>query len=240
MTRSRPTLAVIAGTGVAEHFATAAGRSVTTRFGKARVYLESRGRFYVLPRHGPGHGTPPHRINYRANIAGLHRLGVSKVIATSAVGSMNPDIGVGEIGLLGQFIDFTKCRASTFFDDEVSHVDMTSPYSEVLNSVLKRAGAELGIRLHAGLVYACTEGPRFETPAEVRMLRMLGADVVGMTGVPEVVLANELGLEYASVVIVTNWAAGMQGAVSHEDVVSVMREAGGRAKTLVEAAAKLL
>lgn len=240
MTRSRPSLAVIAGTGVAESFGTRGPRWVKTKYGSTFVSLDVRGRFYVVPRHGKEGVIPPHRINHRANISALFSLGVRRVMAVSAVGSADPGLGVGEIGLLGQFIDLSGGREATFFDDEIRHTDMTRPYSEALNAALKEAAEDLGLRLHSGLVYVCTRGPRFETAAEVTMIRGLGGDVVGMTGVPEVVLARELGLEYASVVVVTNLAAGLQERVSHEEVEAAMREAGGKASALVEKAAKLL
>jgi len=227
--------AVIAGTGVAEHFSLGDQILVETGYGKVGVYASRSGGFLVLPRHGPGHSVPPHRINYRANIEALRKAGASKVIATSAVGSMNRAFGVGRLGLVGQFLDFTKSRPSTFFDDEVRHTDMTEPYSAEVNAAVAASAKKLGLRLHEGLVYVCADGPRFETAAEIKMFRRLGGDVVGMTGVPEVVLAKEAGLEYSSVVIATNWAAGMQEAVSHKEVLRVMKSAGRQVKELVEA-----
>lgn len=231
---------MIAGTGATENFDVSRPETVKTPYGGALTYRSKKGGYYVLPRHGRGHKVPPHMINYRANIAALEQLGVKKIIATSAVGSMNPKFGIGQIGLAVQFLDFTKRRDATFFDDEAAHTDMTHPYSASLNGELGRAAQGLGIRLRKGLVYVCAEGPRFETAAEIRMFRKLGGDVVGMTGVPEVVLANEKGLEYASVVIATNWAAGLQKKVSHEEVLKVMRRTGTQAKELIEATVKRL
>ncbi len=231
---------VITGTGVTEHFGASVPETVETRYGSAEVYQSRDGGYYFLPRHGPGHTVPPHMINYRANLAALEKLGVKRVLATSAVGSMKPSFGVGRIGLVDQFLDFTKRRNETFFSEEVAHTDMTNPYSVGLNRALADVGSHLGIRLSRGLVYVCAEGPRFETAAEIRMFRKLGGDVVGMTGVPEVVLANEKGMEYASVVIATNWAAGMQEKVSHEEVVRVMKKTGMKVKELIEATIKRL
>jgi len=234
MTSALP-VGIITGTGVTERFELSRPKIIGTRFGSTKVFFDEGGDYVVLPRHGTAHKLPPHRINYRANIAALAQLGVRRVIATSAVGSMNQGFRVGEIGVVNQFIDFTKMRQSTFFEEEVVHTDMTYPYSRRLNLELSSAARELGVRLRQHLVYACTEGPRFETAAEIKMYRMLGGDVVGMTGVPEVVLANEMKLEYASVVIATNWAAGMQPKVSHEEVLGITKKAGRTVKELIEA-----
>ncbi len=235
MTRTRP-VGIITGTGVTEHFDLSRPRTVGTRFGRATVFVDEKAGYVVVPRHGPGHRSPPQAINYRANIAALEQLGVTDVIATSAVGSMSRKFRVGEAGLVEQFLDFTKNRVTTFFEKEVVHTDMTYPYSRRLNRVLSSAAERVGIVLSQHLVYVCAEGPRFETAAEIRMYKMLGGDVVGMTGVPEVVLANELKLEYASVVIATNWAAGMQSRVSHGEVLKVMKKSGKTVKLLIEEA----
>jgi len=220
------------------HFSLGKRIDIETRYGTATAYEAMDGAFYVLPRHGPEHSVPPHMINYRANIAGLAELGVNDIVATSAVGSMNTEFGVGELGLIQQFIDFTKRREATFFDEAVKHTDMTSPYSEALNGKLLRAARGLGLKLRSGLVYVCTEGPRFETSAEVKMFRDLGGDVAGMTGVPEVVLADEKGIRYASLVVATNWAPGMQKKVSHEEVLRVMKRSGRSARDIIQAMIK--
>jgi len=233
MTSAHP-VGIITGTGITERFDLNRPRIVRTRFGRVNVFFQEGGHYVILPRHGPAHKTPPHGINYRANIAALAQLGVRAVVATSAVGSMNAAFRVGEIGVTDQFLDFTKRRQSTFFEDKVVHTDMTNPYSGRLNLELSMAANRIGIHLRQRLVYVCAEGPRFETAAEIKMYKMLGGDVVGMTGVPEVVLANEMKLEYASVVIATNWAAGMQPKVSHEEVLRVMKKSGKRVKELIE------
>ena len=241
MTRkSRRAAGVVSGTGVTEHFEVSGKETVKTEYGTAVVYPAKDGPYYLLPRHGLGHGIPPHMVNYRANIAALHQLGVKSIISTSAVGSMNPKFGVGRVGLVDQFIDFTSRRGGTFFDDRVRHVDMTNPYSSRVNESLLKAGKEVGLTLHPGLVYVCVEGPRFETAAEIRMFRRLGGDVVGMTGVPEVVLAREAGIEYSSVAVATNWAAGIQARVSHAEVLDEMRRIGPQVKSLIVAAVRLL
>ncbi len=235
MTRTSPPVGVITGTGVTEHFDLSRPKLLRTRFGKATVYPHPAGAYVVIPRHGAAHKSPPHGINYRANIAAFEQLGIKEVIATSAVGSMNQGFRVGEIGLVEQFLDFTKRRQTTFFEEKVVHTDMTNPYSRHLNLELSVAAKRMGVDVRTHLVYVCAEGPRFETAAEIKMYKILGGDVVGMTGVPEVVLANEKRLEYASVVIATNWAAGMQPKVSHEEVLKVMKKSGKTVKQLIEA-----
>ena len=238
MPKSRRTLAVIGGTGVIGHFGLGKRLDLETPFGEAVAFEAEDGGYFVLPRHGPEHSVPPHRINYRANIAALEELGVDEVVATSAVGSMNRKFRVGQMGLVEQFLDFTKRRDGTFFDDSVHHTDVTNPYDAGLNAKLRKAAESLGMKVRTGLVYVCAEGPRFESAAEVRMFRNLGGDVVGMTGVPEVVLANEKGMHYASVVVATNWAAGMQRKVSHEEVLKVMKKSGRMARDLIQAMIK--
>ena len=235
MTRDGGPAGVITGTGVTERFDLSRPKSVRTAYGRATVYLQEGGDYVLIPRHGAAHSLPPHGINYRANIAALEQLGVREVVASSAVGSMNRGFGVGRIGLVEQFLDFTKRRQNTFFERRVVHTDMTNPYSGRLNRKLAEAAEKLGVDVRGRLVYVCAEGPRFETAAEIRMYRALGGDVVGMTGVPEVVLADELGMEYASVVMATNWAAGLQARVSQEEVLEVMKRSGGVVKRLIEA-----
>jgi len=208
---------------------------VRTRYGNASVFLQEGDDCIIIPRHGAAHKYPPHAINYRANIAALEKLGVREVIATSAVGSMTQEFRVGEIGLVEQFLDFTKRRQITFFEDSVVHTDMTHPYSRRLNLEIVAAARRAGVDIRQHLVYVCTEGPRFETAAEIKMYRMLGGDVVGMTEVPEVVLAKELKLDYAAIAVATNWAAGMQSKLSQEEVLRVMKKTGKTVKQLIGA-----
>ena len=210
-------------------------RRVRTRYGSVTVYLCSTGRtdFFYLPRHGKGHEVPPHLINFRANLRALSALGVRSIIATGAVGSISQKLQVGEVGLLDQFIDMSK-RHVTFFDTRPVHVDMTHPYDALLQRKVARSASSARIALNRGLTYVSVEGPRYETAAEVRMFGMLGGDVVGMTGAPEAILANELGIKYASIVVATNRGAGIQEKVSHEEVVTLMAKAAPRLKRLLE------
>jgi len=210
-------------------------RRVRTRYGGVTVHLSSTGRneFFLLPRHGRSHEIPPHRINFKANLSALSSLGVRRVIATGAVGSISKKLRVGGMGLLDQFIDLSK-RHLTFFDSRPEHVDMTHPYDAELQAKVARAAAEARIPLCRGLTYISVDGPRYETAAEIRMFGMMGADVVGMTGAPEAVLANELRLKYVSIVIATNLGAGIQRSVSHEEVIGLMSKAAPKVKTLIE------
>jgi 5'-methylthioadenosine phosphorylase len=170
-----------------------------------------------LPRHGEKHTWPPHKINYRANIWALHALGVERILATNAVGAINIKYMPGDLAVPSDFVDFTKNRSHTFYDEApVTHIDVSEPYCPELRKILLKA-AENGVeRTWHDVVYVCTEGPRYETPAESRMFRGLGCDVAGMTGIPEVVLARELEMCYASLCFITNMAAGLQKHLSAE------------------------
>lgn len=235
--------AIIGGTGVydQELLADVRSETVATPFGEVALIRGGyQGREVAfLPRHGSRHSVPPHRINYRANVWALAQIGVRRVLATTAVGSMHPDMAPGAFVFIDQFIDFTRARTQTFFDGGeagVVHADFTEPYCPELRQALVAAAAAQGIAYHGAGTYVCTEGPRFETPAEVRALRRLGGDLVGMTNVPEVVLAREAGLCYATVSMVTNWAAGIAAApLAHDEVLQVMKENGERLRTLLMA-----
>lgn len=223
-------VAIIGGTGVYDPalLKDVLTLDVQTRYGSVRVttgiYMDHDVLF--LPRHGEGHSVPPHRINYRANIMSLKQLGVECILSTSAVGSLNKDMKPGDLAVVDQFIDFTKCRASTFFDGEdgrVVHTDYTEPYCPDLRKRILSSGKSLDVSMHSKACYICTEGPRFETPAEIRMFQYIGGDVVGMTNVPEVTLAREAGICYATVATVTNWAAGISSTrLTHEEVLDVV------------------
>jgi 5'-methylthioadenosine phosphorylase len=229
------TTAVIAGSGMETLFSVKKEKKVGTEHGAVTVYLCStqRSDFFFLPRHGKGHEVPPHLINHKANLSALSSLGVRSVIATCAVGSISGKLEVGGLGLLDQFIDMSK-RHVTFFDTRPVHVDMTYPYDGELQDMVARAGSLARVKLKRGLTYVSVDGPRYETAAEVRMLGMLGGDVVGMTGAPEAILANELGIKYASIVVATNKGAGLQDAVTHEEVLALMAKTAPMVKRLIQ------
>jgi len=203
-------------------------RRVSTPYGEAEVEILRPGEEEIafLARHGKNHTLPPHKVNYRANIAALKALGVSNTLASATVGSLNPQIVPGKLALLTQFLDFTWGRGTTFCEEgEVKHVDVSDPYCPSLRRALLECAAKQGLLLHPQATYVCTQGPRFETPAEIEMFRRLGGDLVGMTGVPEVVLAREAGICYAAIALVTNWAAGFgEKPLSHEEFSALSRE----------------
>ncbi|MFZ5943772.1 MAG: S-methyl-5'-thioadenosine phosphorylase [Bacillota bacterium] len=221
--------AVIGGTGVYNpHLLTSIeDYGVKTPYGDVNLKIGQLGQKPVafLARHGVKHSVPPHKINYRANIMALKKLGVKKIIATAAVGSLNKIMAPGHLVLLNQFIDFTKGRVQTFYEGDengVLHIDMTNPYCTHLQQEIERV-CPLDITLHKNGCYVCTEGPRFETPAEINMFKQWGGDLVGMTSVPEVVLARELGMCYAGIAMVTNYAAGIsEHPLTHKEVVETM------------------
>jgi len=219
---------------------------VETPFGEVELYrgLCEGKEVAFLPRHGPGHTVPPHLVNYRANIWALRALGVERAVATAAVGSLRRRLRPGDAVIIDQFLDFTKSRPATFFTGGaygVVHVDYTEPYCREVRRALLSAAREAGLRAHDGGCYACTEGPRFETPAEIRMFARLGADVVGMTSVPEAVLAREAGICYGTVAMVTNYAAGMAGRpLSHQEVLDLMAANAARLRWLLARAIELM
>ena len=239
-------IGIIGGTGVYDPNILKEIREETlnTKYGKVTVkigtYLDEEIAF--LPRHGAGHKVPPHKINYRANIYALQELGVEKIIATAAVGSLNLDMKLGDFVLLDQFIDFTKDRVQTFYEGEegVVHVDFTEPYCPELRELLQKASKEVGLKVQPIGNYVCTEGPRFETPAEIKMFKQWGGDLVGMTSVPEVILAREAEICYATVAMVTNFAAGISPKpLTHAEVVEIMAENTKNLQSLIMKAIEL-
>lgn len=157
-----------------------------------------------IARHASGHSIPPHKINYKANIDALKKCGVTRIIATNSVGSLNEDMGPGSFVIPDDFLDFTSVRDKTFYNDKVVHIDATEPYCNNIAQTIASCGDVI-----LGGTYVCTEGPRFETPAEIKMFKMFGGDVVGMTGLPEAILAREREMCYSSICIVSNFAAGI-------------------------------
>lgn len=197
-----------------------------------------------IPRHGFTHSITPHLINYRANIWAMKKIGVQDIIATTAVGSMNLDMKPGDFVIIDQFIDFTKNRHTTFYEGGergVVHVDVTNPYCPTLRDVLSKAAKQSEIHVHNVGTYVCTEGPRFETPAEIKAFSKLGGDLVGMTNVPEVVLAREAEMCYVTVSMVTNYAAGISPLpLTHGEVLDTMRDNTEKFKKLIMASIAMI
>lgn len=245
---SKAPVLIILGSGLYALFTKESSltENIETSFGTAQVSeLKSptTKRIYIMMRHGKNHSIPPHLINYRANISAAKELGVGHIIATASVGSLSKSYPIGSYVLINQFLDFTKSRASSAFYEKAenfAHTDMTTPYSEEIRKALQKALRSEKATFSSKGTYVCTEGPRFETPAEIRMYRKLGADVVGMTGVPEVVIANELGIPYATLCHVTNMAAGMQSEVSQMEVNLEMKKSIARTRAILEKAIEAL
>ena len=222
-------IAIIGGTGVydPEIFSDTKEELINTKYGCVPIIIGtySGKQIAFISRHGKGHQTPPHKINYRANIEAIYKLNVKKVISTAAVGSLKKEFKPGDFVILDQFIDMTKNRTYTFFDGEsgVAHVDMTDPYCPEIRQILINQCNKLDLSFHKNGTYICTEGPRFETPAEIALYASWGGDLVGMTNVPEVILAREKELCYATVAMVTNYGAGISdSSLTHKEVIEVM------------------
>jgi 5'-methylthioadenosine phosphorylase len=180
-------------------------------------------------------------VNYRANLWGLRELGVERIIATNAVGAIDDELQPGSIVVPLDIIDLTKSRRNTFYEGSpVTHVDVSSPYCPTIVKTLSDSAAGNGRKGKEGIVMACTEGPRYETPAEIRMLRTLGGGIVGMTAAPEVFLARELEMCYGSICFVSNMAAGLQRTLSAQEVEERGRDSGQILnKIIIEAVEKM-
>ena len=193
-----------------------------------------------LARHGNGHTIPPHMVNYRANLWALHSEGVSEIVSVATVGGIHPDLGPGRIALPEQIIDYTHGRKDTFFDNldlPVRHYDFTEPYCPKMRELCKQAAKNTGEQLFDGGIYAAVQGPRLETAAEIDRLELDGATMVGMTGMPEAVLARELKISYAAICPVANHAAGRGGSlhvIRYEDIDAVLGETLKRVRNLIE------
>ncbi|TPQ26529.1 S-methyl-5'-thioinosine phosphorylase [Methylomonas koyamae] len=212
------TLAIIGGTGLTQiaELSITGEQTLETPFGSPSapyVFGELNGHSLIfLARHGNPHRIPPHKINYRANIWGLHQLGATEIIGVAAVGGIGAAMGPAKIAIPTQLIDYSYGREHTFFADElehVTHIDFTEPYTPSLRQRILRAANTAGIEVYDGGVYGCTQGPRLETIAEIKRMANDGCDLVGMTGMPEAALARELEIPYANISVVANWAAGI-------------------------------
>lgn len=253
------TLAIIGGTGLTEFpelDVTATHADLTTDLGapsspiiEAKFSTEAIKtspllagiRLLFLARHGHPHAVPPHKINYRANVLALKELGTDQVLAVNAVGGIHEKSIAGHINVPHQIIDYTWGRESTYFDGEyqpLDHIDFSHPYDEAMRQNLVKAlqGLNLSCGFSAFGTYAATQGPRLETAAEISRLERDGCDVVGMTGMPEAVLARELHLPYASLCLTVNPAAGKSDElITMDDIRAVLSNGMGEIKQCIEA-----
>ncbi len=231
--------AIIGGTGITQLSGLDGEQQIIrTRFGEAHLFV-GRGKdqdLVFLPRHGPGHTVPPHRINYRANVQALRELGVERAFAIFAVGSLQMDLPPHSLVALDQILDFSHGRETTIYDGNdtgVGHTNMTEPFCSGLRQALLQNASAFGLTIRPRGMYICINGPRFETAAEVRWFAQQGGDVVGMTCMPEAALARELGIHYAAVAHSINWAAGLKGDIelvdTSKDVQRALLELGVKA-----------
>jgi 5'-methylthioadenosine phosphorylase len=220
-------IAIIGGTGFEDLLEKARQIRLGTPYGvppSLHIGKISGKNVIFLPRHGPDHSVPPHKINYRANIYALYELGVQRILATNAVGAINLNFKPSDIVIPHDFVDFTKRSSATFYDEApVTHIDVSQPYCPEIRKLLIETTKKLGFHVWDKAIIVCTEGPRYETPAEIKMFRCLGCDVVGMTGIPESVLARELEMCYASICYVSNMAAGVQKRLTALDVSKISK-----------------
>jgi 5'-methylthioadenosine phosphorylase len=221
-------IAVIGGSGLEALLQGTRQVRLGTPYGPVPViFVGSLDKYEVafLPRHGVNHDIPPHKVNYRANLHALKQLGVERIIATNAVGGINSAYKPGDLAIPEDILDMTKSRAVTYFDGApVTHIDMSQPYCPELRATLIESSKGTKTRTWDKAVLAATEGPRYETPAEIRMLETLGADIVGMTESPETFLARELEMCYSALCFISNRAAGKQEKLSAIEVMEIGRK----------------
>ncbi len=237
------TLAIIGGTGLTEleGLEIIETRTIVTPYGEPSaplVFGRLNGRpVAFLARHGNPHRIPPHQVNYRANLHALKQIGVKEVVAVNAVGGIHADMGPAHVVIPDQLIDYTWGRKSTFFEDDlehVTHIDLTWPYTQSLRVRLIECAQKVSAPHSDFGTYACTQGPRLETAAEIRRLERDGCDIVGMTGMPEAGLAAELQLDYACLSLVVNWAAGKTDhIITMEEIQSAIDTGMGRIRELL-------
>ena len=193
-----------------------------------------------LARHGYGHTIPPHEVNYRANLWALWKVGAAGIVSVASVGGIRSDLKPGDVVIPHQIIDYTWGRKSTYHegvDCKVTHIDFTDPYDNDLRQQLIQAAASAGVMVSDSSVYAATQGPRLETAAEISRYERDGADVVGMTGMPEASLARELGVPYAAINLIVNYAAGRgdsRHGIKFEAIEGVLQESMGHVRLIIE------
>lgn len=238
-------LAIIGGSGLAKlaSLKNTRRKAVRTPYGSPSARLTfgriSRRDVVFLARHGDGHTIAPHEVNYRANLWALKKAGAGEVLSVATVGGISASMGPGTLAVPHQIIDYTWGRRSTYFEGKkpVQHIDFTEPYSRALREKALAAAKARDETIIDGAVYAATQGPRLETAAEIEKLRRDGADLVGMTAMPEAGLAREINLEYAAIAVVANYAAGLgdsKRAIPLEKIGAVLDEAMERVRRIIE------
>ena len=239
-------LGIIGGTGLTQ----LANLEITHRKVARTPYGEASGALtfghicdqevIFLARHGYGHTIPPHEVNYRANLWALKDHGVDRVVSVATVGGIHPELIPGTLVIPDQIIDYTHGRAATYFvesDKPVTHLDFTFPYCDAMRAALLQAASDAGISLRDSGVYGAVQGPRLETAAEINRMERDGADMVGMTGMPETALARELGLNYATLAVVANYAAGRGEnvtAIPLKEIYVILEQAMIHVRTIIE------
>lgn len=239
-------LAIIGGSGLTEFASLQVSqrKRVTTPYGEPSAAL-TFGRIggqpaVFLARHGDPHGIPPHQVNYRANLWALAECAPVGIVSVAAVGGIRSDLRPGDLVIPHQLIDYTWGRESTYHewpDSPVRHVDFTDPFDPRLRQRLMEAAEATGAAVSASAVYAATQGPRLETAAEIDRLERDGAAVVGMTGMPEAVLARELAIPYAAINVVANYAAGRgdsRQGISLDAIHGVLDVSMHRVRAIIE------
>jgi len=240
---SRVTLGLIGGTGLNAFEAPGESIELDTPYGAPAAPLSCADdgvvRIVFLARHGSPHRFPPHAVNYRANLWALREAGADRVLAVNAVGGLHAPFAPGRLALPDQLIDYSWGRAHTYCDSgdvPLMHVDFTRPYEGPLRRALLAAAGDAGIGVIDGGCVGVFQGPRLESAAEIERARRDGCDMAGMTSLPEAGLARELGLDYAGVAVVSNWAAGVAGEhISEDDIAATLREPMARVRRLVAA-----
>jgi 5'-methylthioadenosine phosphorylase len=236
----RAAIGVVGGSGIQSLFAGGAleTHKLATPWGPPSGPIEEGEvggvRVLFLPRHGPGHTIPPHRVNYRANVDALRSLGAEAIVTVSSVGSLREELPPGTFVLPSQFLDLTKGRPTTFFDGgRVYHVSLADPFCPDLTARAVRAGSDVGSPFAEGKTYVCVEGPRFSTRAESALFRSWSADIIGMTLVPEVTLARERALCYLCLAMVTDFDVWADRPVDTREILETMHRNGDRMQRLL-------
>lgn len=236
--KSKPKIAIIGGSGLEDPklFRKIKEVKVKTPFGypssSVSIGILSGKSVAFLSRHGKTHGIPPHKVNSRANLWALKELGVERVIGISAVGSLQKSFKPGDVVICDQFIDFTKKKDYTFYDNETVHVSLADPFCPELRSLFYKEAKKLNIAVHNNGTYWCVEGPRFSTRAESKFFRNF-ADIIGMTLIPEVSLARELGICYLTLAMVTDYDVWQPHPVSIGEILKTMKANAEKIKKLL-------